>query len=131
MASRPTGQATIGAFDDSNLEFVEKEVEPARDGEVRVRNILFSVDPFQRTLMGNTPSEAAVVDAAPAIPTPVAPNSEAAPAVATSEAAPAAAPSASGRPRKPSIAPKRKPAAPAQEPAASGREDLLAPDYAR
>lgn len=62
LASRPTGQASIGDFDDSNLEFVEKEIDPVRDSEVRVRNILFSVDPFQRTLMGNTPSEAAVVE---------------------------------------------------------------------
>ena len=62
LASRPVGGATIGDFDQDDFTLVQRDVAPLKEGELLVRNILFSVDPFHRTLMGNTPSEAAVVE---------------------------------------------------------------------
>ena len=57
LAARPVGGTTIGDFNESDLKLVERPIRSPSEGEVLVRNILFSVDPFQRTLMGNTPSE--------------------------------------------------------------------------
>lgn len=62
LAARPTGGPTAGDFKPGDLAFVEADVPAVKDGEVLVRNLMFSVDPFQRTVMGNAPSETATIE---------------------------------------------------------------------
>jgi NADPH-dependent curcumin reductase len=57
LAARPNGMAKVSDFD-----FVKKQVPPLRDGEVLFRNTLFSIDPYQRNLMGNGSSEWPSID---------------------------------------------------------------------
>jgi NADPH-dependent curcumin reductase CurA len=57
LASRPAKGATLGAFEHSDLRLVETGLPAISDGEVLFRNILISVDPYQRNLMGGVPSE--------------------------------------------------------------------------
>ena len=52
LATRPVGKATL-----SDFTVVETPVPELKDGEVLFRNILFSIDPYQRNLMGNGSSE--------------------------------------------------------------------------
>lgn len=52
LASRPQGAAKL-----SDFKLVEAEVPSPKGGEVLIRNTLFSVDPYQRNLMGNGSSE--------------------------------------------------------------------------
>lgn len=52
LAARPNGPAKLDDF-----KLVRGAVPAPRDGEVLVRNTLFSVDPYQRNLMGNGSSE--------------------------------------------------------------------------
>ena len=52
LAARPRGAPRL-----SDFALVEKEIPMVRDGEVLVRNTLFSIDPYQRNLMGNGSSE--------------------------------------------------------------------------
>lgn len=52
LASRPVGAAKLGDFT-----IVETPVPSPKDGEVLFRNTLFSIDPYQRNLMGNGSSE--------------------------------------------------------------------------
>jgi NADPH-dependent curcumin reductase CurA len=61
LASRPSKGATMAHFDPDDFAIVEAHLPQPRDGEILVRNLMFSVDPFQRTLMGNTSSETAVL----------------------------------------------------------------------
>ncbi|SEN43084.1 hypothetical protein SAMN05192583_2754 [Sphingomonas gellani] len=52
LAARPNGPARLNDFS-----LVESEVPALGDGQVLVRNTLFSIDPYQRNLMGNGSSE--------------------------------------------------------------------------
>ncbi|MBB3769976.1 hypothetical protein FHS55_000562 [Angulomicrobium tetraedrale] len=52
LAARPKGAAKL-----SDFKLVEAPVPPLAEGQVLVRNTLFSVDPYQRNLMGNGSSE--------------------------------------------------------------------------
>jgi len=52
LAARPHGMAKL-----SDFTFAETEVPTPRDGQVLFRNLLFSIDPYQRNLMGNGSSE--------------------------------------------------------------------------
>lgn len=52
LAARPTGPAKL-----SDFKFVETPVPALKDGEVLFRNTMFSIDPYQRNLMGNGSSE--------------------------------------------------------------------------
>ncbi|WP_413739404.1 NADP-dependent oxidoreductase [Sodalis sp. RH14] len=52
LAARPIGMAKL-----SDFTFVETPVPALKDGEVLFRNTLFSIDPYQRNLMGNGSSE--------------------------------------------------------------------------
>lgn len=52
LAARPNGMARL-----SDFKFVETAVPALKDGEVLYRNTLFSIDPYQRNLMGNGSSE--------------------------------------------------------------------------
>jgi len=52
LAARPAGMARL-----SDFAFVETDVPALGNGEVLFRNILFSIDPYQRNLMGNGSSE--------------------------------------------------------------------------
>ncbi|GAA0923872.1 NADP-dependent oxidoreductase [Pseudonocardia zijingensis] len=52
LAARPHGTPK-----ESDFEIVERPVPVPGDGEVLVRNILFSLDPFNRILMGNANSD--------------------------------------------------------------------------
>lgn len=57
LAARPNGMARLSDFD-----FVETALPALKDGEVLFRNILFSIDPYQRNLMGNGSSEWPSID---------------------------------------------------------------------
>lgn len=52
LAARPAGMARL-----SDFAFVETDMPTLGEGEVLFRNILFSIDPYQRNLMGNGSSE--------------------------------------------------------------------------
>jgi NADPH-dependent curcumin reductase len=52
LAARPRGAAKL-----SDFKLVNSEVPSPEDGEVLLRNTLFSIDPYQRNLMGNGSSE--------------------------------------------------------------------------
>lgn len=52
LAARPAGMARLTDFT-----FVETAMPTLKDGEVLFRNTLFSIDPYQRNLMGNGSSE--------------------------------------------------------------------------
>ena len=52
LAARPQGAAKL-----SDFKLVETPVPSPKDGEVLFRNALFSIDPYQRNLMGNGSSE--------------------------------------------------------------------------
>lgn len=57
LAARPQGPARL-----SDFKLVESEIPSPRDGEVLFRNTLFSIDPYQRNLMGNGSSEWPTID---------------------------------------------------------------------
>ncbi|AWB25771.1 MULTISPECIES: NADP-dependent oxidoreductase [Alphaproteobacteria] len=57
LAARPQGQARL-----SDFELVESAIPSPKDGEVLFRNTLFSIDPYQRNLMGNGSSEWPVIE---------------------------------------------------------------------
>jgi hypothetical protein len=52
LAARPNGAAQL-----SDFALVESAVPTVKEGEVLFRNTLFSIDPYQRNLMGNGSSE--------------------------------------------------------------------------
>ncbi|MCJ2130678.1 NADP-dependent oxidoreductase [Methylobacterium sp. E-045] len=52
LAARPEGMAKL-----SDFKLVESSIPSPKDGEVLFRNTLFSIDPYQRNLMGNGSSE--------------------------------------------------------------------------
>ncbi|MFK3736316.1 NADP-dependent oxidoreductase [Massilia sp. TN1-12] len=52
LAARPEGMARL-----SDFKVVETATPALKEGEVLFRNILFSIDPYQRNLMGNGSSE--------------------------------------------------------------------------
>jgi NADPH-dependent curcumin reductase CurA len=52
LAARPQGAAKL-----SDFRLVETTVPSPKEGEVLFRNTLFSIDPYQRNLMGNGSSE--------------------------------------------------------------------------
>jgi hypothetical protein len=52
LAARPKGPARL-----SDFKLVQTKIPPPKPGEVLLRNTLFSVDPYQRTLMGAGSSE--------------------------------------------------------------------------
>lgn len=52
VAARPNGDAKLSDFN-----IIEQAVPSPGDGEVLVRNLLISMDPYQRSLMGNASSE--------------------------------------------------------------------------
>jgi NADPH-dependent curcumin reductase CurA len=51
LVKRPVGHVA-----DDDVEFVEVELSPLRDGEIRVRNEFISVDPYMRGRMNDAPS---------------------------------------------------------------------------
>jgi NADPH-dependent curcumin reductase CurA len=57
LTARPSGIAKL-----SDFELVQKEMPSPKDGEVLLRNVLISVDPYQRNLMGNGSSELPPID---------------------------------------------------------------------
>lgn len=57
LASRPHGPAKL-----SDFRLVDAPVPPLTGGQVLVRNALFSIDPYQRNLMGNGSSEWPTID---------------------------------------------------------------------
>jgi NADPH-dependent curcumin reductase CurA len=57
LAARPRGNPK-----ESDFEIVERPVPVPGDGQVLVRNILFSMDPFNRILMGNANSDQAPIE---------------------------------------------------------------------
>ncbi|HET8596189.1 MAG TPA: NADP-dependent oxidoreductase [Castellaniella sp.] len=65
VAARPNGNATLNDFG-----FVEQPVPVPGEGEVLSRNVLISIDPYQRNLMGNASSESPPVDLGQPMPGP-------------------------------------------------------------
>ena len=57
LAARPEGPAKL-----SDFKLVEGEIPSPKDGEILFRNMLFSIDPYQRNLMGNGSSEWPSID---------------------------------------------------------------------
>jgi NADPH-dependent curcumin reductase len=57
LASRPQGPARL-----SDFELAESPIPMPADGQVLVHNTLFSIDPYQRNLMGNGSSEWPTID---------------------------------------------------------------------
>lgn len=57
LAARPDGMARL-----SDFKAVDTDIPSPKDGEVLFRNRLFSVDPYQRNLMGNGSSEWPAID---------------------------------------------------------------------
>jgi NADPH-dependent curcumin reductase CurA len=57
IAARPHGHARM-----SDFEFVERPLPVPGEGEVLTRNVLISIDPYQRNLMGNASSETPPID---------------------------------------------------------------------
>src|SRR5688572_13817012 len=57
VAARPDGDARLGDF-----AFVERAVPSPGEGEVLTRNLLISIDPYQRSLMGNASTELPPID---------------------------------------------------------------------
>ena len=57
LAARPNGPAKLGDF-----KLVEKDIPSVNEGEVLFRNTMFSIDPYQRNLMGNGSSEWPSID---------------------------------------------------------------------
>ncbi|WP_207476271.1 NADP-dependent oxidoreductase [Arenibaculum pallidiluteum] len=65
LAARPNGHARP-----SDFEFVERPIPVPGDGEVLFRNLLISVDPYQRNLMGNASTELPPIDIGQTMPGP-------------------------------------------------------------
>ncbi len=65
LAKRPNGNATLDDF-----KFVEQPLPTLKDGEVLLRNVLISMDPYQRNLMGNAGSELPPIDVGQPMPGP-------------------------------------------------------------
>ncbi len=57
LATRPNGMARLSDFD-----IVERDIPTPKEGEVLLRNMLISMDPYQRNLMGNGSSELPPMD---------------------------------------------------------------------
>lgn len=57
LAARPQGAAKL-----SDFRLADSKVPPLKEGEVLFRNRLFSIDPYQRNLMGNGSSEWPTID---------------------------------------------------------------------
>ncbi|OJH39216.1 NADP-dependent oxidoreductase [Cystobacter ferrugineus] len=57
IAARPNGKAQLSDFN-----IVEQAIPSPGDGEVLFRNLLISMDPYQRSLMGNASSELPPID---------------------------------------------------------------------
>lgn len=57
IVARPNGDAKL-----SDFEFVERAIPSLGEGEVLTRNLLVSIDPYQRSLMGNASSELPPID---------------------------------------------------------------------
>lgn len=57
IAARPNGNAKPSDFD-----FVETTIPAPAEGEVLTRNLLISIDPYQRSLMGNASTELPPID---------------------------------------------------------------------
>lgn len=57
IAARPNGNAKLSDFD-----FVEGTIPSPGEGEVLTRNLLISIDPYQRSLMGNASTELPPID---------------------------------------------------------------------
>ena len=57
LAARPQGPAKL-----SDFKLVEPDVPELQNGQVLFRNTLFSIDPYQRNLMGNGSSEWPTID---------------------------------------------------------------------
>lgn len=57
LAARPQGAAKV-----SDFTLIEAPIPVPAEGQVLLRNILFSVDPYQRNLMGNGSSEWPTID---------------------------------------------------------------------
>lgn len=52
IAARPNGDAKLSDFD-----FVEQAIPSPGEGEILTRNLMISIDPYQRSLMGNASTE--------------------------------------------------------------------------
>jgi len=57
LAARPVGNPT-----ESDLRVVEREVPVPGDGEILIRNLFISLDPYNRIMMGNANSDAVAID---------------------------------------------------------------------
>src|SRR5688572_25226105 len=57
IAARPNGNAKL-----SDFKLVEQAIPSPGDGEVLFRNLLISMDPYQRSLMGNASTELPPID---------------------------------------------------------------------
>jgi NADPH-dependent curcumin reductase len=64
-ATRPTGNAKL-----SDFQIVEQAIPSPGVGEVLTRNLLISMDPYQRSLMGNASSELPAIDIGQPMPGP-------------------------------------------------------------
>src|SRR5690242_12530691 len=65
IAARPKAKAQLGDFN-----IVEQAIPSPGDGEVLFRNLLISMDPYQRNLMGNASSELPPIDIGRPMPGP-------------------------------------------------------------
>lgn len=65
IAARPSGNAKL-----SDFELVERPMPAPGEGEVLFRNLLISMDPYQRSLMGNASSELPPIDLGQPMPGP-------------------------------------------------------------
>lgn len=65
LAQRPNGKAALTDFST-----VEQPVPAPGDGEILFRNLLISMDPYQRNLMGNAASELPPIDIGQVMPGP-------------------------------------------------------------
>src|SRR4051812_38378937 len=57
IAARPNGKAKL-----SDLNTIEQAIPSPGNGEVLLRNVLISMDPYQRSLMGNASTELPPID---------------------------------------------------------------------
>lgn len=65
IAARPKGDAKLSDFG-----FAERVIPTPGEGEVLTRNLLISIDPYQRSLMGNAASELPPIDLGQPMPGP-------------------------------------------------------------
>jgi Putative NADP-dependent oxidoreductases len=70
LASRPINGDTPGDFGEDDLLLTDSKIPELKDGEVLFRNILISVDPYQRNLMGNVPFDYPSLPIGEVIPAP-------------------------------------------------------------